>query len=87
MWQISENSSTPWTTFYPVACISAERQYRMGLLFTEGRIVAMGKDIVYNITADPGQVKISVDISLAGRPTTHFGNLNPFHNRNKSKKK
>ena len=58
-WQIQGRGD--WETIDPAACIQCERQYRMGLLFTKGRIVAMGKEKIYEITADPEKVKINND--------------------------
>ena len=58
-WQMHQTKTDIWESIDTAACIECERQYRMGLLFTQGRITVMVKGKAYEITANPQMVKIS----------------------------
>ena len=69
-WQISQNDSfqndSPWTDISDPACtIQCEKQYRIGRLFAEGQICAVGRTEGYDISIDQKKFKI-VDDEASG---------------------
>jgi thioredoxin len=77
-WQVQRDGEHDWTTIEdPFCTIQCERQYRMGRLFLEGKITAVGQDEMYEISIDEKKFQI-VDDLVSGM-TARKGNDYNMH--------